>query len=544
MTKEALASFRPGIILAGPVSGIVIYTGVLPMTHQYLLAIDQGTTGSTVLVLDISQATAPQLIGKHTVDFKQYYPKTGWVEHDPDEILGSVRQACRAALEQARTARPEFSPAALVGIGITNQRETLCTFDRKTGRPLAKAIVWQDKRSSAVCTRLKEDGCEDAFRAATGLVLDPYFSGTKMTWLLENNSTVATAIREGRAVWGTIDTWLLHALTGGGVFATEASNASRTLAYNIHTGRFDENLLEMLGLPSADCLPEVMDSAGIFGKTRGLDFLPDGIPIAGILGDQQAALAGQACFEEGEAKCTYGTGAFMLLNTGADARVSDAGMLTTVAWSLNGRRTMALEGSSFIAGAAIQFLRDQLGLIDQASRSAELAAPHRSAPELYFVPALAGLGAPYWDPAATGAFFGLTRGTEKGQLIRAALEGMAFSVGDLFESMARDYPGLQKSLRVDGGAAANDLLMQMQADISGIRVDRPVNLETTAFGAAMFAGLGTGLYSDLDDLKNARAMDRCFEPDLSQDGRNRISGMREGWVRAVRAVQVFAGTHA
>lgn len=513
------------------------------MAQQFILSIDQGTTGSTVLVIDVSNPKDSTVIGRKTVDFPQHFPKTGWVEHDLEEIWTSVAQAATGAITQAKATKPEFDPKRLIALGITNQRETLCVFDRKTGKPLTRAIVWQCKRSAGICERLRaEPGLAAKIGDKTGLVVDPYFSGTKITWVMENLPDVAARIRAGTAVMGTIDTYLIARLTAAESFVTEASNASRTLCFNIATGQWDLELLDVLGIPSAEVLPEVKDSAGAFGKTKGLSFLPDGIPISGVLGDQQAALAGQTCFAPGEAKCTYGTGAFLLMNLGDKKLASKSGMLTTVAWQLGGKRTFAFEGSAFIAGAAVQFLRDQVQLFQKSPDSEALAKGQVAAPEVYFVPALAGLGAPYWDPKAQGAFFGLTRGTTKGQMVRAALEGIAFQVADLTRAMQKDLGGPLTVLRVDGGAAANGLLMQAQADYSGIPVDRPVNLETTAFGAGLFAGLGVGLYSGLNELRTVRRTERIFEPASQGPDQERIKAHLAGWSRAVRAVRVFAGT--
>jgi len=512
------------------------------MTAEFILSIDQGTTGSTAVIVDVTDRRNVNVIARKTIDYPQHYPQSGWVEHDLQEVWTSVRDAVTGAVGLARTAAPGFDEKSLAAIGITNQRETLCVFERTTGKPLCRAIVWQCKRSTDICRQLKADGLEDHFRQRTGLVLDPYFSGTKISWLMENNPAVAEAVRAGRAVFGTIDTFLLHRLSGFKVHATEASNASRTLLFNIKTGSWDEELLRPLKVPGVSCLPEVKDSATEFGRTLGLGFLPDGIPVTGILGDQQAALAGQACFGVGEAKCTYGTGAFFLLNIGDHPTLSKNGLLTTVAWSVAGKRTYAFEGSAFIAGAAVQFLRDQLGLLTNAAESGKKADGETGAPEVYFVPALAGLGAPYWDPKAQGAFFGLTRGTTQGQVVRASLEGVAFQVCDLIDAMRADVKAPITSLRVDGGAVANDLLMQMQADLSGLTVDRPVNIETTAFGAAMFAGLGAGLYSSLAEIGGMRKSDRVFRPVSTTDARAVVAQQLAGWKRAVRAVRIFAGS--
>lgn len=507
------------------------------MAKDFILAIDQGTTGSTALVVDMTNSAS--VIGRHTVDFAQHYPKVGWVEHDLDEIWSSVAGAVVQAMEKARAVRSDFRPELLQAIGITNQRETLCIFERSTIRPLGRALVWQDKRSVGIVERLKKSGYESEFRRQTGLVLDPYFSGTKITWVMEEAPEIAAQMKAGRAFLGTIDTFLIAKLTGGIAFVTEASNASRTLAYDIHKGRWDQGLISLLGGAPVSCFPEVLDSAGLFGKTQGLSFLPSGIPITGALGDQQAALAGQTCFAAGEAKCTYGTGAFLLANLGDQPRQSRHGMLTTVAWQLGGKRTYAFEGSSFIAGAVVQFLRDQLQLFAHAKETAALANDAQGAPEVYFVPALSGLGAPYWDPKAQGAIFGLTRGTSKGQIVRAALEGIAFQVAELAEAMAQDLGAELSVLRVDGGAAQNDLLMQAQADFAALSVDRPQNLETTAFGASLFAGLGAGLYSDLAELRSVRLTEHLFKPAFEKQ---KVAEQRRGWKRAVSAVQVFAGS--
>lgn len=512
------------------------------MSAQYIMAIDQGTTGSTVMLVDITDPTTPTVCGRHTVDFTQHFPKTGWVEHDLEEVWQSVASAARKAIEHTKASRNGFALNQIVCLGITNQRETLCIFERGTGRPLTRAIVWQCKRSTEITKKLRADGVEAEVREKTGLVLDPYFSGSKLQWVLENNAEVAAQLKAGKACAGTIDTYLIARLTGGVSFVTEASNASRTLLYNIGTGQWDAGMLDLFHIPGPDCLPEVRDSAGQFGKTKGLDFLPDGVPITGALGDQQAALAGQTCFNIGEAKCTYGTGAFLLMNLGDQKVLSKSGMLTTVAWRLGSKLTYAFEGSAFIAGAAVQFLRDQMLMIERAVETERLAAGTEAAPEVYFVPALAGLGAPYWDPAAQGAFFGLTRGTTKAQMIRACLEGIAFQVADLTTAMTKDLGKSLAILRTDGGAAANNILMQSQADLSGVHVDRPVNLETTAFGAALFAGFGAGIYTDFTQMRNARKTERLFQPDQTPARQAKIKAMHEGWERAIKAVRIFAGS--
>lgn len=491
---------------------------------QTILAIDQGTTGSTALVLD--PARGFKVLGRSNIEFKQHYPQPGWVEHDLDELWSSVLRSIEAALQQAQHQESSFTVASIAAIGITNQRETLCVFDRRTGKPLRRAIVWQCRRSTAICQSLKVH--EPIFKKRTGLLLDPYFTGSKIAWVLQNESLSSDA------VFGTIDCYLLHRLSGE--FKTEASNASRTLIYDIDRGNYDTELCALFGLKDLSRLPPVHDSVGTFGHTRGLGILPDGIPIAAMIGDQQAALAGQACFEPGQAKCTYGTGAFLLSQLGQES--PRASILTTVAWQLKGKRSFAFEGAAFVAGAAVQFLRDQLSFVTKASEAEDLAVHAIGAPEVYFVPALSGLGAPYWEPQARGAFFGLTRGTTKQQMIRAALESIAFQVNDLIASMNEASSVPVREIGADGGAAANALLMQYQADLSQVHVRRPKNLETTALGAGMFAALGVGLVNDLQDLKSSLQLDQSFVPQKRSD----LSSHQEGWKRAVDATLVFAGS--
>lgn len=504
----------------------------------YILSIDQGTTGTTVMVMDFTDHMSPKILSKTTVDFKQYYPKPGWVEHDLVDIWESVVTASKKSLELAAAADPQFSLSKIKSLGITNQRETLCVYDRKTLEPSAKAIVWQCRRTADMCSDLKKRGFEGMFKEKTGLVLDPYFSGTKLAWLLDQSPELMSQFRDGQLCVGTVDTFLLSKLSGGESYKTEPSNASRTLMYDIHSGGWDESLLEALGIPSSSRLAEVVDSSSEFGTTKGLDFLPDGVLISGILGDQQAALLGQACFYEGQAKCTYGTGAFLLVNTGERVVASEHGLLSTVAWQFKGCRTYALEGSCFIAGAGVQFIRDQLSFIEKSEDSENLAAGQHAAPDLYFVPALAGLGAPYWNPHARGAFLGLTRGTSKQELILATLEGIGFSVFDLIEAMKADLGSPISLLRVDGGACANNLLMQFQADLCSLTIDRPKHVETTAFGAALASALGSGIYRDLSDVESARACEQTFNPGMSDETKASVLG---GWSRAVKAVQVFSG---
>jgi len=504
------------------------------MSDKYVLAIDQGTTGSTVLIVRTNPDQSSQIVSKATVDFEQHYPKPSWVEHDLHQIWSSVEAAANKAVDLAKTDKA-FTKDKIVAIGITNQRETLCVFDAVSSQPDCNAIVWQCKRSTDICETLKKNGFEKTIKEKTGLVLDPYFSGTKITWLMENKPEIRERLESGKAILGTIDTFLIHKLTGGKVHATEASNASRTLLYNIHKGEWDLELLDILKVTNHACLPCVKDSSGDFGSTLNLSFLPDGIPITGVLGDQQAALAGQTCFSVGEAKCTYGTGAFLLLNTGEIAETSANGLLTTIAWQLDGKVTYALEGSSFIAGAAIQFLRDQLQILENSCDSESLSKNEAAAPHLYFVPTLSGLGAPYWEPNVQGALLGLTRGTTKGQIIRAAIEGISFQVYDLVKAMAADSSEDLKILRVDGGACANDLLMQIQSNYLNVEVERPRDVETTALGAAMFAALGVGIFRSLDELKGARKIEKVFVPSTVSTDTH-----LKGWKRAIEAVRVFA----
>jgi glycerol kinase len=468
---------------------------------RHVIAIDQGTTGSTVLVLDEQL----QIRGRGYKEFRQIYPKPGWVEHDPEDIWTSVL----AALDQALKA---IDAKTIAAIGITNQRETSVVWDRKTSKPVHNAIVWQDRRTAERCADLKASGKEARVRQLTGLTLDPYFSGTKVNWLLRNYPGMGSAASQGLLAFGTIDCYLLWRLTSGATHATDVTNASRTLLFDLNTLEWSDELLEMIGVPRT-LLPEVVASSGVVGKTKGVPGLPDGIPIAGLAGDQQSALFGQACFTPGDAKCTYGTGAFILMNTGDKPVASKAGLLTTVAWQLSsGELRYALEGSAFIAGAAVQWLRDGLGLIASAS---EIEALARSVPDsggVIVVPAFAGLGAPHWRPDARGAITGLTRGTTRAHLARATLEGIALQNVDILRAMERDSGRALGTLKVDGGAAANDLLMQFQSDVLGVRIARPEIVESTALGAAFLAGLGTGVWKDQEQIKATWREQRRFEP--------------------------------
>jgi glycerol kinase len=464
---------------------------------RFLVAIDQGTTGSTVLVFDEKLA----LRGRGYREFAQHFPKPGWVEHDPEEIWVSVTGALADALHGAG-AGPGVEAAQVIAVGITNQRETTVVWDRATGRPLHKAIVWQDRRTADACAALKHAGHEAEFRERTGLVLDPYFSGTKLAWLLDHVDGLRARAERGEVCFGTVDSFLVWRLTGGRAHVTDVSNASRTLLYDLNDLAWSPPLLDRLRVPRA-MLPEVRPSAEVYGQTHDVPGLPDGVPIAGMAGDQQAALFGQACFATGEAKCTYGTGAFLLMNTGERAVPSKNGLLTTIAWQLGRDVTYALEGSTFVAGAMVQWLRDGLGIIHSAREIEDLA---RSVPDsggVVAVPALAGLGAPHWRPEARGLISGLTRGATKAHLARAVLEGIALQIADLLGAMQADAGLTLQTLKVDGGAAANDLLMQYQADILGVEIVRPRMVEATALGAGLLAGIGAGLWKSTTEAAKA-----------------------------------------
>ncbi len=466
-----------------------------------VVAIDQGTTGSTATVLGEDL----RVLGRGDADFPQHYPAPGLVEHDLGELWGSVQQALARALEQARVA-----PRDLVALGITNQRETTVLWDRATGEPVHRAIVWQDRRTADACAAQTAAGHAVLVRARTGLPIDPYFSATKIGWLLDHGGLRARAER-GELAFGTIDSFLLHRLTGGAVHRTDVTNASRTSLFDLHTMAWSDELFRLFAVPRA-LLPEVAPCTATFGRVRGIPGLPDGLPITGIAGDQQAALFGQACFRAGDAKCTYGTGAFLLLNTGPTPVASRHGLVTTVAWQLGNDRVYALEGSAFVAGAAVQWLCSGLGLFAHAG---EIEALARSVPDnggVVVVPAFAGLGAPHWRPDARGVITGLTRGTTKAHLARAVLEGVALQNVDILRAMERDAGTPLRELKVDGGAAANDLLMQFQADVLGVRIRRPAQLESTSFGAAFLAGLGAGLWPDQDTIAAAWREQRSFTP--------------------------------
>jgi glycerol kinase len=486
-----------------------------------VLAIDQGTTGSTALVLDQDLT----VLGRANTEFPQIYPQPGWVEHDPDAIWASVGDCVRRALGAAGVGADRVA-----AIGITNQRETTVLWDRATGAPLHNAIVWQCRRTSASCAELRAAGHGPLFAERTGLVLDPYFSGTKLRWLLDHVDGARARAGRGELAFGTIDSYLVWRLTAGAAHVTEVSNASRTLLLDIREVAWSDELLAILDIPR-EVLPQVRGSSEVYGTTAGLDFLPDGIPVAGIAGDQQAALFGQACFAPGQAKATYGTGAFVLMNTGTEAVASQAGLLTTIAWKLGDEAPVyALEGSVFIAGAAVQWLRDELQIIANAS---DIEALARSVPDsggVTVVPAFAGLGAPHWDAEARAAILGLTRGSGRGHIARATLEGIAQQVADVIEAMEADAGRPVAGLRVDGGAAANDLLMQLQADLLGSSVTRPTMLETTALGAAFLAGLAVGVWQDKAEVATRWREDATFSPEMDEASR---AASRHAWQRSV-----------
>jgi len=491
-----------------------------------VLAIDQGTTGSTALLID----RRGDVCGRGYAELPQHFPKPGWVEHDADEIWASVRRAVTAALRNAKS-----KPGAIVAIGITNQRETTLLWDRASGRPIARAIVWQDRRTGPRCLQLRRAGLTPMIRRRTGLVLDPYFSATKLEWMLKHHRGARVKARKGALAFGTVDTWLVWKLTGGAVHATDPTNASRTMLFDIGRRRWDAELLERFGVP-ASVLPEVRPSSGKFGRTRGLGFLPDGIPISGVAGDQQSALFGQGCVAKGESKNTYGTGCFLLLHTGTKRIASRSGLLTTIACGPRGEATYALEGSVFIAGAALQWLRDGLGILAKASESESMAKQVPDSGGVVLVPAFVGLGAPYWRADVRGALLGLTRGTTRAHIARAALESLAFQSRDLVEAMARDARGRVRTLKVDGGAAANDWLMQYQADLLGVPVVRPRVIETTALGAALLAGLGVGFWASHRELDRARRIERVFKPNQTKAWR------QHEYARWKAAVGMLLGT--
>ena len=492
---------------------------------SFVLAIDQGTTSSRAMVFRSDLTVA----GVAQQEFPQHFPASGWVEHDPEDIWNSTVAVCRDALKKAGLAAKDIA-----AIGITNQRETTLVWDRATGKAVHRAIVWQDRRTADFCARLKDEGHEPAIMAKTGLIIDPYFSGTKVAWILDNVPGARARATRGELLFGTVDCYLLWRLTGGRVHATDATNASRTLLFNIHTGDWDDDLLKLLGVPRA-MLPEVKDSSHRFGETLP-DLFGGPIAVAGIAGDQQAATIGQACFSPGMIKSTYGTGCFALLNTGATPVASKNKLLTTIAYQLGGKRVYALEGSIFVAGSAVQWLRDGLGIITQAAETGPLAEKSDSAQSVYLVPAFVGLGAPYWNPRVRGALFGLTRNSGPAELAHAALESVCYQTCDLWNAMRADWPEAKAAnivLRVDGGMTASDWTMQRLADLLDAPVDRPVIQETTALGAAYLAGLSAGVFPEPSKFADHWRLERRFEPKMSAATRER---KLKGWQRAVRGV--------
>jgi glycerol kinase len=490
-----------------------------------ILAIDQGTTGTTCLVLDRDG----RVRGRAYREFTQHFPRPGWVEHDAEEIWRVTRETALGSIRAAG-----LEPRALRGIGITNQRETVVVWDRETGTPVHRAIVWQDGRGAPMCRRMKEAGEEESIRERTGLLLDPYFSGTKLAWLLEEVPGLRARAEAGELAAGTIDSWLVWKLSGGALHLTDHTNASRTLLYDLHEGGWNDDLLGRFGVPRA-LLPEVRGSSEVYGTTDAYALEAE-IPIAGIAGDQQAALFGQGCWSEGLAKNTYGTGAFLLLHTGERPVISGRGLLTTVACGPRGERQFALEGAIFIAGAAVQWLRDQLGILSDAADTEDLARSLESNEGVYLVPAFTGLGAPHWEPRARAMLVGMTRGTGRAHLARAALEAMAYATHDVAEAMEADSGVRLEELRVDGGASSNDWTMQFQADVLGVPVRRPAMVETTALGAAGLAGLATGFWESPEAFFGARAHDRLFQPDPAAS----TAASVEGWRRAIAAARAWA----
>ncbi|MFW5979191.1 MAG: glycerol kinase GlpK [Halanaerobium sp.] len=488
--------------------------------EKYILAIDQGTTSSRAIVFNHDG----EIVASSQREFTQHFPKPGWVEHDPDEIWGTTLAVMADAM-----GRKDINPSQIAAIGITNQRETTVVWDAETGKPIHNAIVWQDRRTASICDDLKDQGLEEKIKNKTGLVVDAYFSGTKIKWLLDNVDGARERAEKGELRFGTIDSWLIWKLTGGKTHVTDYTNASRTMVYNIFDLEWDQEMLDILEIPES-MLPEVKQSSEVYGETADYHFFGQNVPIAGIAGDQQAATFGQVCYEKGTAKNTYGTGCFMLMNTGEKAVKSENGLLTTIAYGVDGKVNYALEGSIFIAGAAIQWLRDEMKLIDSAPESEEHARKVDDTGGVYVVPAFAGLGAPYWDMYARGTIVGLTRGSSRNHIIRATLESIAYQSRDVLEAMEADSGIELKKMRVDGGAAMNDFLMQFQADILGSEVERPEINETTALGAAYLAGLAVGFWENKEELIQKWKKDKDFKSKMTEDKREKLY---KGWKKAV-----------
>jgi len=494
--------------------------------EKYILALDQGTTSSRAILFNKNG----EVVYQSQAEFKQYFPKPGWVEHSPEEIWGSILSVIASCLSESGV-----KASQVAGIGITNQRETVVVWDKQTGKPAYHAICWQSRQTNPICEELKQNGYSEIFREKTGLLIDPYFSGTKVKWILDHIEGARERAEKGELLFGTIDTWLIWKLTGGKAHVTDYSNASRTLMFNIYELCWDEELLDILTIPKS-MLPEVKSSSEVYGRTVDYHFFGESVPIAGIAGDQQAALFGQACFAEGMAKNTYGTGCFMLMNTGEKAVTSDHGLLTTIAWGINGKVEYALEGSIFVAGSAIQWLRDGIRMIKDAKQSEDYATKVKSSDGVYVVPAFVGLGTPYWDSDVRGAVFGLTRGTTKEHFIRATLEALAYQTKDVIDAMEKDSGIELKTLRVDGGAVKNQFLMQFQSDVLDVPVERPAINETTALGAAYLAGLAVGYWKDQAEISNQWNRERLFEPQMDSEVRTQLYN---GWKKAVQAASVF-----
>lgn len=490
-----------------------------------VLAVDQGTTGTKAMLVD----AALRVLGEGSRELEQHFPQPGWVEHDLEQIFVSVRGAVRDALRAAR-----LEPANIAAIGLANQRETTALWDPESGEPVHRAIVWQDRRTSEHCADLKRKGLEPAIRQRTGLLVDPYFSGTKIAWLLDNVRGARALAEAGKLLFGTIDTYLAWRLTGGASHVTDVTNACRTLLMDLETCQWCDEILEMLQIPAA-ILPRICANDEILGVTRRLDFLPDGIPLGALAGDQQSALFGQACFEPGEAKCTYGTGAFVVLNTGDRIVRSKCGMLSTAAWRLKGQTCYALEGSCFIAGAVVQWLRDGLGILESSERVEELARSVDSSEGVVLVPSLTGLGAPHWDPKARGLIAGITRGTTKAHVARAALEGIAFQIHDVIRAMEQDLGRRIRELKVDGGAARNNLLMQFQADLLATETVRPRITATTALGVALQAGMTVDLFPSLATIQKSWKEELRFKPRMKK---REIAEHLKRWEAAIRQVRL------
>lgn len=493
---------------------------------EYILSLDQGTTSSRAILFN----KKGEVIHTSQKEIKQYFPHPGWVEHNPNEIFSSILSVIAAVLSDSCV-----KPDEIIGIGITNQRETTVVWDKETGIPIYNAIVWQSRQTSSICDQLKNQGYNDLFREKTGLLIDAYFSGTKVKWILDHVDGARENAERGKLLFGTIDTWLIWKLSGAKCHVTDYSNASRTLIYNIFDLKWDEELLQILQIP-IKMLPEVKSSSEIYGYTSANHFFGKEIPIAGIAGDQQAALFGQACFEKGMAKNTYGTGCFMLMNTGEKAVRSQHGLLTTIAWGLNNKVEYALEGSIFVAGSAIQWLRDGLRMLNNAQDSEKYAMKVASTEGVYVVPAFVGLGTPYWDSDVRGAVFGLTRGTAKEHFIRATLESLAYQTKDVLSAMESDSKLKLKKLRVDGGAVKNNFLMEFQADILNVPVERPTINETTALGVAYLAGLATGFWDSQEEIAAKWAIDCSFNPSMQEENRTQLYN---GWKKAIHAAMAF-----